>query len=457
MNITRLKLYLYLVSSLFLSACGGSSNKGEETTYPDAYLQFYNGSANSGLTYMRVVNGKALGSAAYGKASSLATVTSGEQNLAFYRIDSDGKEVLVEELQTTLQQGEKALVVASGEDTAVDFSVHKFARQELTDKFRLFGSSVISSALQYDLYMAEVGNTFDKAHKLGTLGYQTFNEVSYWGGESGKPEFDLGNYVVFLTLPGQTVPIFQSASVNFGFSTEYVLTLRTTAGANSGNIEVDIVANSSSIIAYPDLNQTAQFRIYNSLEEGQALQVKLEGINGNVSSTQVAAKSLSNFVDLGFGDYGLFANVEGDSSMSFNNRFVTLNQGESKAIVIYANENDKLSAMSFNESTLPQVYDFQIQVVNLVNDFSSIDLYFVRSGETLDNAKYHVSSLNFAKNKQISLPSDDYQVVVLVEQEDGKLLLDRLESVEFMSGTNNIIAVEKDDSAPTGYKIRRLY
>lgn len=454
MKITFLKAYLFLVITLLMSACGGSDKKDDDSSYPDTYLQFYNGAVNSALTYVKVLNGKSLGSATYGDVSSLANLDSGDTSLVFYRVDSDGKEIIIDELQTSLKAGEKNLLFLSGNTASPELNLFKFERQELTENFRLFASSVIPTTEQYDIYMAEAGDTFAQAHKLGTLGYGNFSEAEYWESNS---HFLLGDYVVFLTLPGQTEPIFESASVNFTFSTEYVLVLRNTAGANSGNIEVDIIANSSTVNVYPDINQTAQYRIYNSLEAGLNLQVKLAGLNNNISTTHVMAKSLSSFVDLGFGDYRLSAQVESDNSIAFNNRFVTLNQGDSKAIILYTNDNNQLNTLSFNESTLPQIYDFQVQVVNLVADYASINIYFVRSGETLDTAKYQVSALNFAKNKAITLPADSYQVVVVVTQDDGQLLLDRIELVEFTQDTNNIITFEKDVSAITGYKIHMLF
>lgn len=442
------------VLSALLFACGSSKDKEDESTYSASYVQFYNGSATSALTYMRKVEGSTLGSAVYGDVTSLVTAESGQLALEFYRQDSANKEVLVDELQTTLVKGEKSLLVLSGSGTAQGVVEYKFKRQELSSAFRLFASSIIEGNTQYDLYMAEAGNSFSDAHKIADLAYQNFSEVAYWGTNSAN--FLLGNYIVFLTLPGQTQPVFQSAPISFGFSTEYALFLRASAGAKSGNLELDVVANSSSVMTYPDINESAQFRVYNSLLAGESLKVSLQGSGNNSNELNLQAKTLSSYSDMSFGNYRLSATFEGEQNPSFNNHFITLNQGESKAIVLYQKADDSLSSISFNESTLPQSFQFQIEVVNLVADFASLELYFVRSGETLDNAKYRMSALGFAKNKRITLPDDTYEILALVESNGTQLLIDRSEYLEFTAGKNHIISIEQENTSPSGYKIRVL-
>ncbi|MDP5040667.1 MAG: DUF4397 domain-containing protein [Paraglaciecola sp.] len=446
--------YLLMLLTLLVSACGGSDNKDSDPTYPDAYLQFYNGASSSALTYMKIVDGKILGSASYGDVTSLLTLERGDYSLALYRLDTDGKEVLIEEIQVTLKAGEKNVLVMSENASATELTLYQFAREELNAHLRLFGLSVTNSNQEYDLYMANAGGSFADAHKLSQLTNNEFSEVVHWDG--ANVDFTLGEYVVFLTLPRQSEPVFQSANINFTFSTEYLLILRETAGANSGHIELDVIANASTVSTYPDLNETAQYRIYNSLAEGLTAQVSLEGISGNTSAATVNAHTLSAYSAVNFGDYRLSAQVESETALVFNNRLLTLNQGDSKAIVLYRNQESQLNVLTFDESKLPQVHDFNIQVVNLVTDYPFINVFFVRSDETLETARYHVSGLNLAKNKAITLPQDNYQIVVLAELDNNKLLLDRIEGVEFMQGKNTIMTFESEPNSATGFKIQVL-
>ena len=447
---------LSALASLLLVACGSSGSDDKETEYPEAYVQFYNGAASSASTYMRVVDGASLGFAAYGDATSLSTVESGETTLQFYRLDAARNEVAIDEQKVNLAKGEKALMVFSDNQAQSEISAHRFERKELSSHFRLFVSSVISGNSQYDVYMAKAGEAFADAHKIATLAYGNFEEVDYWDGTTDKPNFSLGSYQFYLSLPGQTEAVYSSAAVSFAYSTEYVLVLRASAGANSGNIELDLVANSSSVTTYPDLDATAQMRVYNSLAAGLALNTQIEGNNASIEEL-IEAKQLTGFSAVDFGNYQISAQSPQDANLVINNHLVTLNQGESKTLVLYRNSSDKLSSMHFTESNLPQVHDHQVQVVNLSPDYDDINVYFVRAGETLDKAKYQIAAINFAKNKSISLPTDSYEIMAVVSNDDGaQIVLDRQQLDEFVSGANYIVTLENDATSVTGYAIRIL-
>jgi hypothetical protein len=56
----------------------------------------------------------------------------------------------------------------------------------------------------------------------------------------------------------------------------------------------------------------------------------------------LGANTLSDFSEVEIGDYRLTA-VLGDDG--FNNRLVTLNQGESKAVILYRDEEEKLNSI----------------------------------------------------------------------------------------------------------------
>ena len=64
---------------------------------------------------MAEVDGNTLGTAKYGDASSLINSKSGEVELEFYRIDADDLQVTLEEVTVRLSDGEKVLMILSGD------------------------------------------------------------------------------------------------------------------------------------------------------------------------------------------------------------------------------------------------------------------------------------------------------------------------------------------------------
>jgi hypothetical protein len=446
-----------ILLALGLTACGGSD--GDDPVYTDAYLQFYNGSANSALTTMGEVDESALGSASYGDATTLLNLSSGELDLEFFRTDADDKEILLDEMSIKLQDGQKSIIILSGDYESPSFVEHSFTREDLSDHFRLFATSVIADQSNYDLYMSEAGAPFSAANLLGTINYQGFDEMPYWAADSVSDDFDKGEYVFYLTLPGQSEPLFETPTINFVYDTEYVLVLRNTTGAIKNNIEIDLIINSTTVANYADADASSQYRIYNSLDNSGSIHLTLDGNGEDASeSLDIADNSMSEFNSITFGDYRLSAQSADESGLGFNNRLLTLNQGQSKAIILYQDSDNKLTSLSLKESTLPQVFDHQVSAVNLSPDFSDIDLYFVRKDETIETAEYRISSLDFAETKTLTLPSDYYELIAVYDDDnDTQVLLDRTELIGINQEYNYILTIEKTALSPTGYQINLLH
>jgi hypothetical protein len=444
-----------------LAGCG-SSDKDEETAYPEAYLQFYNGSANSSSTSL-YVDDSLLGSSAFGDATGLGTLSTDDISLEFRRTDADNKSVVVKSLTTNLQEGYKTVYVLSGDYAAADIEQFSFEREDLSEHFRLFSTSVVTGTTQYDVYMAEEGAPFSDAHLVTKANYQALEEATYWAPDPStdsnpSDDFDLDNYIIFLTLPGQNTPIYESPSIPFVYSTEYVMVVRNTAGALRNNIKIDLIVNSTSINSYADINASSQFRLYNSLDQDSPLTISVGGNAASDTVVTLAANSLSAFTQLEYGDYRLSAILGSGSVSPLANRLLTLNQGESKAVVLYANNDNQLKSLAFIESNLPQNYDHEIKVANLVQDFTDIEIYFVRSDETIETAKYKLSSLDYEESRSIVLPQDYYEIVAVYDDGSGnELLLDRTTAINFNEEANYIVTIEKTALTNSGYVLSILH
>ncbi|BFT31599.1 DUF4397 domain-containing protein [Alteromonas sp. D210916BOD_24] len=444
-----------LIVLVGLSACGGSDGSSSDYTY--AYIQFYNASPNGANVEMREVDGDSFGSAQFGDTTSMYSMESGEIELEFIRTDSDDQEVFIEELEVDLREGYKTIVVMSGDFNAPTFTVYSFERETLEDHFRLFALSVAVDDTSYDFYMSESGDPFEAANFLGTITTGEMVELSYWDTDDDSDDFDEGEYTIYLTAPGGDEVIFESQTIDFIYETEYLMTLRNVSGAIQEGLVVDTILNSSTVTALTDVEADSQYRIYNSTNIDTPLQVTFGGNTDeeDVSFT-LAAGQLSDFSAIRYGDYRVTVTDPTGTVTALNNKLITLNQGESKAILIYAT-NDKLGAATFVESGLPQAYDKTVNFINLVDDFDDVDFYLVRNDETIDTAEYDVQNLEFAENTTEVLPSDYYEVIAVYEDDnEEQILLDRTALFGFTEEENYIVTVEPADT-PTGYEINVLY
>jgi hypothetical protein len=275
----KLLLLTLLISIFQLTACSNSSDNKEEV-FVDAYLQFYNGSENSAATNTAEVDGITLGTATYGDASGLITSESGELDLEFFRIDADNQDITLQQVTVDLSDDEKVLMILSGDYESPSLTAHLYIREDLEDHFRLFVTSVISGTASIDLHMSAEGEPFSAANLLGTINFEQFDDLAHWVPDTDSDNFDEGEYILYLTEAGSNDPFFESATVSFAFDTEYVLGLRTTSGAILENIVVDLIINSSAMVNYEDKDATAQYRVYNSLDDAGSVNLSLGSNDG---------------------------------------------------------------------------------------------------------------------------------------------------------------------------------
>lgn len=438
-----------------LSACGSSDSSNSDYSY--AYVQFYNASPNGANVEMREIDGDSFGSAQFGDTTSMFSMEDGDIELEFIRTDSDDQEVYIDELTVNLRNGYKTIVVMSGDFNSPIFTTYSFERETLEDHFRLFALSVTADESSYDFYMSESGDPFEAAHFLGTITSGNVAELEYWDTGEDSDDFDEGEYTIYLTQPGSNEVIFESQTVNFAYSTEYLLTLRDVSGAIQNGLVVDTILNSSTVTALTDVEADSQYRIYNSTEIDTELNVTFGGNTDeeDVSFT-LAAGEISEFSAIRYGDYRVTVSDPSSSSVALTNKLITLNQGESKAILVYSVDN-KLGAATFLESGLPQAYDKTVNFINLVSDYDDVDFYLVRNDETIDTAEYDLQNLEFAESASRVLPSDYYEVIAVYEDDnDEQILLDRTSLFGFTEEKNYIVTVEPANTS-TGYEIKILY
>ncbi len=445
-----------LLIAMTLAACGSSSDS-ESDDYPNAYLQFYNASPNGATVTMREVDGDAFGSAQFGDTTSLYARENGEVELEFVRMDAEDQEVLIDTFTVNLASGEKTLVVLSGDFSAPVITDYQYDRESLEDHFRLFAVALTVTAQSFDLYMSDSGEPFSEANFMGTIDNGALTELTYWNGDDDSDDFDSGEYTLYLTDPGETDVVFESQTIDFQYDTEYVLSLRDVSGAIQEGLTVDMVLNSSTVNTITDINALSQYRIYNATTQESPLTVTFGG-DAEQEDTSFSLKqgALSDFTSMSYGDYRLTVTSEDAGVAPLNNKLVTLNQGESKAIMVY-NNNGQLGAATFKESGLPQSYDKTVNFVNLVTEYEDIDIYLVRKDETIDTAEYDVLNMTFGESGTQVLPSDYYEVIAVYEDSNQEqVLLDRTALYGFTEEENYIVVVQPAET-PTGYSINILH
>lgn len=447
------QLILPITSLVLLSACGGSSSSEGNDTYPSSYLQFYNGSANSATTSLTLTDSDdvetALGSASFGDATSLTTVNAEAYDLAFTYTDNSGDVQTVLEDEVSMKTSQKTLLFMVDNYEAPKILNLSFLRDdELDDQFKIYFANLLAENKSMDLYISSSTEDFDDADFVATVGQHAFSQAF---------TFDIGSYILYLTDAGSKTIVLQSPVYAFSYETEYVLALRDNAGPLKRKIALDVIGNTTSVYPLEDVNSNAQFRVYNSLNDLDPAQIYLGSTSGTPVFANLAADTLTSYAEIPHGDYRVTLTAN-EGSSQIPNGLLTLNQGQSKSLVFYRDENNKATVLAVTDSATPQVYDFVFNVVNVVPDFENVSINFVPPGKTMETTSYYISSINDATSASITLPLDSYTILLVRKDlNNNKTLLAQTAEIEFIQGKSYLLVAEKDPDTETGYKISLQY
>lgn len=425
---------LALGALLGLAGCGGGS---DESAAAETYVQFYNGAASAGNTSLKAGD-TAVGTAIYGDVSALVTVAPDSYTLELTDVAS-AAELLSADMP--LAEGNKTLFILTEKDDQFDHLSVSFKRDESLDKqFKLHLVNLSEQYQAVDIHLSAESKGFADAELLDSVSFQEISSIA-----EGK---ELGKFNLYLTEAGEDTPVFVAKGVNFAYTSNYVVIVRDKFGPLTGQLSVDVVLNSSTVTAYDHTDASAQFRLYNSL--AQDITIALD----NQSLTSVAGGQLSGYLPLAKGDYSLSAR-DSDGALLLNSALLSVAAGDSKAVLLYANEQQQVEALSVTETDSPQVQAHDVVVANLVDDFNQLQFYFVRENETIANSRYNVKNLAFKKQQSLNLPKDYYAIALVHVAENGSTtLLDKTDSMQLTPGKNYMLFAEQDDAAPSGYKLK---
>jgi hypothetical protein len=432
------RLVLPLFSLIALAACGGSSgDSNNEEGFNQGYVQFYNGAANSANSTF-TVNNVAAGSATFGDASGMLNIDPGTYK---YQLKNASSSALIKEADITLNKGEKTLLLLTGDvaNPTVLSLTHK-REEKFDDQFRVFVANLSVNHDKVDLYTAADTEDFSKATLLETVAK---NEITTTGKMLKRGKFKL-----FITAAGSKTPFFEAAAYDFKYTTSYVLVIRDKLGPMVNQLALDIVGNSTTVESLEHRLAKGQVRIYNSLDNQQG-QIAIN----NLPVADLKQDTLTDYIQLDWNDYSLSVLNE-NNELLLNNVLLTINAGQSRAVLIYRDADQKVGAVNFTEKNLPQINEHEINIANLVPDFKNLHFYFVRQNETIESAKFHVKALDFKNYASLVLPKDFYSISLVHVADNGTIsLLDKSEMLQLEEGKNYILTAEPSATAPSGYKL----
>ena len=258
--------------------------------------------------------------------------------------------------------------------------------------------------------------------------------------------------------------------------------MRENFGVDETPFVIDLLTNSSTF-EYQHQGAQARLRAYNAIAQHDLLENYTGAIDlyldTNSEEADVKALSLGQFsdpVNTEYGDYSVAITLGDSNEYILKNHLVSLSENSDKTVFFYTTEShvdddndgnvdedgdgvvDEIelitNSLVVENINLQGVYDQNINIVNLVDDedFGTVDVYFVRNNELIDDAEYK-RNVPYTTNASITLLNNTYQVFAVATVDSSEVILGVKELVLNEESQGQFLILEKDEADVSGYKM----
>ena len=470
MNLTtkHTSFIIIYLSLLMLTLLGCGSSKESEKT---GYIQFYNASENSPTLYLSLENSiKKVTpfTVPYSKSSGRYESLEGIYDLDLSWKDDDGQFHSVYQGKITIVPKQIQFLVISGDITSPTITNYPNLEDNPDKEDKKFTLSLLnlSSITQpLSLHYSKSNESFNEA-----ILFRQFNAAEL----STNQHIELDTYIFYITLADSNEVLFKSKAIKYAYTTQYIMVVRNNNGPGSSPFIIDQTSNSKISTSFTHSNSIAQFQVYNGIQQDDLL-IDYNGIfdlhfNGIKNSADISSLSSGYFstpITSNFGDYSIDLTHPNSQDIFAKNHLLTLGPNSDKSVFFYLSKTTKtnsdgdditsvhINSLVNDNNNNDGKLKHQVQLINLINNFSAVRVYFVRNNETIDTAALS-SSLSFAQSDTLSLLNNTYSVYVIGYKNNTDLILASAGIVVDEQSKNQYIILETDDLSASGYKITFL-
>jgi len=432
---------LPIIAALGLAACGDSDSS--DSTNDSTTIQLYNASPNSSAITLSVDDSSLLTNVVFSDASTTYDIDSTTYDISISANDAEGDEQDIIEESISLSADQHNLFVVNGDFSTPVLTQYVINYPTLeSDEINLIFTNFSDIGSQYNLYIGQEDDEFSTAQLIGALAKDQLSDAQI---------FEENDYVIYLTDDNDNV-VFQSQEMSLYWQNTYVIALRDHFGPGEPALAIDILTTSTTVNSYNDVNAEAEFRVINSYEGLESITFTADASGGEQITQNLAYNESSVFNEVDFGDFQLSLSTS-DDEVLVNNMLFTLNQNETKTVVLYSDEESNVTGTIIEQDVRPRAYEHELTLFNATFDYSEVDFYFVDSESTIETTPYHISAIEFEEIKQFILPDGEYQIKIVNEDDQDNLtLLYQSELLEFTQ-SNYMLILQKDPTSTYGYQL----
>lgn len=435
------KTILPALAIISLTACNSSDSN--DSTNSSTTIQLYNTSPNSSAVTLSVDDSNLLTNIQFGDASTTYDIDSTTYEISISANDAQGDEQDIIEQSISLSTDQHNLFVVGGDFAAPILTQYVVNYPTLeTDEVNLIFTSFSDIGTNYNLYIGVKDEVFEQAQFIGALTKEELSEAQV---------FLENDYVIYLTDETDRL-VFESQDMPLYWQNTYIIALRDHFGPGEPALAIDVITTSTTVNSYNDVNAEAEFRVINAYDNLGSVTFTANASNGQQISQSLHYNQSSEFQEVDFGDFQLSL-ATSDDQLLVNNMLFTLNQNETKTVVLYEDQLGDITGTILEQDVRPRAFEHELTLFNTTFDYDEVDYYFVTSDTTIETTPYHISAVEFEESKQFIIPDGEYQIkVVHQDEQDNLTLLFQSQPIEFTQ-SNYMLILQKDPTSQYGYQL----
>jgi hypothetical protein len=483
---------LLLITGLSSSLLGCGSGSDDSGT---GYIQLYNLSSNSPEIYLTLdqednddFDEKTHSAIEFTNISSRLTYDKDTYDIELAwenEYDNTYDLEVVYESELTVSQDTVELVVVTDdirEPSVLVYEIPVRDDDELDDdtddevfNVRVLNMHTLSDGV--DIYYSESDETFNEATLLNQTHYSEMSD---------NQKIAQDGYTFYLASAGSNEVLYTSQDIDFPYASEHIMVIRQNTGVGSSPFILDIIST-SYIYEYADTNAEASYRIFNAIVEhdllpqyNNSVDFHVDGVDDSPEISSLNFGEFSQPIITDSGDYSMSLVDPTTQDSILSNHLLALSENTDKSIFFYLLEEAvdedgdgdidedgdgyideikvTMNSLIVDNNQSSSIYSHQMKVVNLIDqddvidDFSSIKVYFVRNDEIIDTAEQSLTAI-FANPSALTLLNNTYTVYVIGNLDSSDIILSSSELILNEDSRDQFIILEKDASSSTGYRM----
>jgi len=442
----RVAFLVVLCLSMFLVACGGSSNNDDT-----GFIKFYNGASDSPAVFLTI-----------------------DEDL-----QSDNEDEVERTLSGVTFGNAGSRVELETQSYFIELAWQDEESSARTDLEIVFESQVSISRdeTQWIFMTNSINDPVVQINEAFLVSGVQSGRIT----ENNKVEQD--QYVVYITASGSNEVLFESEEISFFTGAQYILVARPNEGIGGSEFVLDVATN-TRVVEFEAESSVANISVYNGLNFNDLVPdfdaVIDFSISGRTSIPLVEGVPYAGISDtfvVESSDYRLSVFNNSTQEPLLQNRLISAPQSSDQTVFLYwtdeavdddddgiVDENEDgiidelkpiVSSLVIENSNRSRLFDKELVLLNLLNtdDFPLVTFYFVEDNEIIDTTD-NERSVVLGGATSIILLNNTYQLFVVAEIDNNDIVLFE-STVVLEDDTDDLFLILEDSlTSPSGYEVR---